>query len=294
MSLALDVGVSRVADHVRKGECILFLGAGVHSSPGPGVPYTYPDAERPPLGGELSRLLSSKCSFQKDYPKGNTSDLAKVSLYFEYEKKRKALIDEVHAAVSVGKVPSPALRGLAALNFPLIITTNYDQLLEMALAEHRKAPVKKVYDKRREAESTDFAGEESAAFPFLFKIHGDVADRESVVITDEDYIHFMLRMGDASTHSPIPETLRYRFKKYATLFIGYSLLDYNLRVLFKTLQWRLDPANRPAAYSVDPFPDTLIQQYYGVAGDLVNFIVEDVWAFVPMLYKELLGKDMPQ
>jgi hypothetical protein len=296
MSLTLDVGVNRIADHIRKGECILFLGAGVHSSPKAGSSYSYTDAERPPLGGELSRLLCGKSTYLTDYPipKGNPSDLAQVSLYFEYEKTRKVLIDEVRDAVSTGKVPSPALRALASLNFPLIITTNYDGLLEMALAEHKKSPVKKVYAKRREAESEDFPGEPSAAVPFLFKIHGDVLERESVVITDEDYIHFMMRMGDASTHSPIPETLLYRFKKYATLFIGYSLLDYNLRLLFKTLQWRLDPANRPAAYSVDPFPDKLIHEYYGVGGRLVNFIVEDVWSFVPLLYKQLQGKDMPQ
>ena len=30
---------------------------------------------------------------------------------------------------------------------------------------------------------------------------------------------------------------------WTTLFVGYSLLDYNLRLLFKTLRWKIDSAN---------------------------------------------------
>jgi hypothetical protein len=294
-SLSLEVGVNRIAEHIKKGQCILFLGAGVHSPPPTGSPYSYSDEQRPPLGGDLSVRLCGKSNYLADYPKGNPRNLAQVALYFEWEKKRKALIDEIRDAVSTGKVPSPALRALAKLNFPLVITTNYDGLFEMALAQLQKQPVKKVYEKSRQAEAKDFPGEPTALFPFLFKIHGDLLlDPDSVVITDEDYIPFMMRMGDASTHNPVPETLLFRFKKYATLFIGYSLLDYNLRLLFKTLQWRLDPAERPETYSVDPFPDKLIHEVYGLTGQLVNFIVEDVWKFVPMLYKALEGQDMPQ
>ena len=36
--------------------------------------------------------------------------------------------------MQVGKQPSPMLQALAKLNFPLVITTNYDQLFEGALA----------------------------------------------------------------------------------------------------------------------------------------------------------------
>ena len=293
--LSLDDGVSRIAEHIRRKKCILFLGAGVHSPPPDGCPYTYPPERRPPLGGDLSEILCDDSNYLKDYPHGNKRNLAQVSLYFEYEKKRRALIEKVRDAVSVDKTPSPALRALAALDFPLVITTNYDNLFEVALAQQMKQPVKRIYDRSQQAEANDFPGDPTPQFPFLFKIHGDVVDDpDSVVITDEDYIHFMMRMGASSQHNPIPETLLYRFKKDATLFIGYSLLDYNLRLLFKTLQWRLDPANRPEAYSVDPFPDKLIHEYYGVAGQLVNFIVEDVWNFVPKLYKALKGEEMPQ
>lgn len=294
-SLSLEDGVARIAEHLRKGQCILFLGAGVHSPPGEGSSYAYPVEIRPPLGGDLGELLTGKSKYLEDYPppKGNARHLAQVALYYEFQHGRKNLIEAVRDAVSSGKVPSPVLRGLAALPFPLIITTNYDGLFEMALALHQKTPVKKVYDPSRQALSKDFPGEPSPTFPFLFKIHGDVLEPGTVVITDEDYIHFMMRMADASTHSPVPETLLFRFKKYATVFIGYSLLDYNLRLLFKTLQWRLDSADRPDAYSIDPFPDKLIHQYYGAPGSYVNFIVEDVWNFVPLLYKTILGTEMP-
>src|SRR5437764_461352 len=74
----------------------------------------------------------------------------------------------------------------------------------------------------------------------------------------EDYIQFVLRMSDKEPYDPIPLSLKYFLTDWATLFVGYSLLDYNLRLLFKTMRWKIDPANRPDMYSVDMQPDPLI------------------------------------
>ena len=43
MSRAVDL----VADAVRKRQCILFLGAGVHAPPPEGSPFAYPAEQRP-------------------------------------------------------------------------------------------------------------------------------------------------------------------------------------------------------------------------------------------------------
>jgi hypothetical protein len=55
-------------------------------------------------------------------------------------------------------------------------------------------------------------------------------------VTDEDYIQFVLRMTDKDPYDPVPMSLKHFLKRWTTLFIGYSLLDYNLRLLFKTLR----------------------------------------------------------
>lgn len=126
----------------------------------------------------------------------------------------------------------------------------------------------------------------------MVKLHGDIATPRSIVITDEDYIRFIMRMGDKDPTNPVPETFRYLFKRWPTLFLGYSLRDYNLRLLFQTLRWRIDKAEMPKTYSVDPYPDPLVLAVFQEQTQFVSFVAEDVWDFVPRLYRHVRGEDM--
>ena len=206
----------------------------------------------------------------------------------------KAVRDAVHA----NKRPSPALRALARLSFPVVITTNYDQLFEKALRDAGKDPIISIFKKNETLEEVtdDYPHDEEVTplRPFVFKIHGDIDKPESLVITDEDYIQFVLRMSDKQDFHPVPETIRYYLKKWPTLFIGYSLKDYNLRLLFKTLRWKLDKAKFPPAYSVDPYPDALILDVWDNQRRYVTFVVRDVWTFVPDLFGRVIGEPMPR
>jgi SIR2-like domain len=283
-----------IARAVEREECILFLGAGVHCPPPEESGYVYPEEERPPLGSALSNLLATSCDLAGRYPNESTTQLARVSLFFETAKSRKDLVDEIKAAVQVGKRPSPAVRGLAELPFPLVITTNFDQLFERALSDAGKDAELSIYSPDSGVETRDYPGATpSVTRPFVLKLHGDVGHAESLVVTDEDYIQFVLRMGDKEPYHPIPMTFRFFFMKWTTLFVGYSLVDYNLRLLFKTLRWRIDRANVPDTYSVDLYPDPLILDVWQNQRRYVKFLAEDVWTFVPDLYRKVLGKEMP-
>jgi len=291
--------VSDVARCIERGQCIFFLGAAIHAGPPPGLPYEYPESSRPPIGTRLSESLATESHYTVRYPRGSTSDLQKVALDFEIQKSRSLLVSRIRTAVHENRQPSPILRALAELNIPIVITTNYDQLFEKALRLHAKAPVISVYKKNdsNAHHATDdytFGEEPRAQEPFVFKIHGDVDVPESIVVTDEDYIHFVLRMSDKGDFYPVPETIRYRLQKWPTVFLGYSLIDYNLRLLFKTLRWRVDPARRPDAYSVDRSPDPLIYDVWHSQRRYIRYIVEDVWSFVPALYREVMKKEMPR
>lgn len=285
--------LEEVAENVRAGECILFLGAGVHRPPSDGSPYVYLEAEQPPLGDALSRHLAESCDLVATYPKEaeKISNLARVSQFYEILRSRRQLVEEVGKKVADKTAPSPAVRALAQLDFPLIITTNYDPLFEKALRLGGKEPEIEIYDPAGDRESTMDSKKFSVQRPFLFKMHGDISRAESIVITDEDYIQFVLRMSE--TASPVPETFRYHFKRWPTLFVGYSLMDYNLRLLFKTLRWKVDAALRPDTYSLDLRPDPLILEVWENRRQYVKFITEDVWNFVPALYQSVTGKPMP-
>jgi hypothetical protein len=287
-----------VPDHivqaVNKGECILFLGAMVSASSPPNSRFHYDQG--PPGGGELSKRLAKKC----DYPSNDTWNLARVSLYFETGKDRSRNLLVKTIAEEIGSdclVPSPALRMLAALPFTTIITTNYDHLFEEALhltklpTGARKDPIVKVYDPHRTGSVEDVPVRPTPAKPILLKLHGDIDRPESIVVTEEDYITFIQQMADDKLH-PIHKKIRMNMTEWPTLFIGYSLKDYNLRLLFRTLRWNVDSANFPLSFSVDPRPDNLIVSVWQY-GDkkIVSFIEQDVWTFVPSLYKQCTGTE---
>ena len=277
-----------VAAGVRDRKSILFLGAGAHAPPPEDSLFAYPAEQRPPIGAALSRDLARACDLAERYPKEDLGNLQRVALFFEIERSRRQLVDAVRDAVQVGKRPSPMLRALAELDFPLVITTNYDNLFENALAAVGKQPRVAVYTP--EMEPTPDYRDPTPESPVIFKIHGDIARPETIVITDEDYIQFVLRMSNKDPYDPVPLTLKFYLTGWTTLFVGYSLLDYNLRLLFKTLRWKIDSANVPDMYSVDFRPDPLILDVWQSQRRYVKFIAQDVWSFVPQLYELVRGK----
>jgi SIR2-like protein len=291
--------LNRLVENVRRGECILFLGAGVHAPPSQGSPHTYPEEHRPPLGGDLADRLAEESGFKRaikeeeEFRAESPRDLQRVSLYIHTRLGRKELVDYLVKYLRDGKQPSPALRMLAGLPFKIIVTTNYDHLLESALRDKivSKDPVIFVYDPLSDKPTRDMTEDPTADRPLLFKMHGDLDQRDSIVITDEDYVTFVQRMSDKAALHPVPETVRYRMQKWPMLFVGYSLRDYNLRLLFRTLRWRIDEANFPRSVAVDKTPDPLIRSVWQDERKFVVFVAQDLWTFVPWLFKEVRGEE---
>jgi hypothetical protein len=293
--MAIDVEaaslVEQIADAIRKQQCILFLGAAVHAPPPEDSAFVYPDASRPPLGSALSRSLAEACALDTRFPDEDPENLQRVALFYEIDRSRRQLVEAIRQEVHVGTKPSPVLRALAELDFPRAISTNYDQLFESALRAAGKDPRVSIYTPTREP-TRDFPNPTPES-PILFKIHGDIDREESIVVTDEDYIRFLLRMSDKDPYDPVPLKLKADLTEWTTLFVGYSLLDYNLRVLFQALRWSIDPVYRPEMFSVDFSPDPLILYVWTSKERSLKFVVQDVWAFVPELYERVLGKAMP-
>jgi len=289
-----------IVEAVKAKECILFLGAGVHSPPkdrDPDYGGCYPEADRPPVGSHLAKILADDSELYDD---GNYSkegklaiagDLKRISLYYEVTKTRTALVNKVRNVVSDNKQPSRALRALAALDFPIICTTNYDKLFEKALIQGGKDPIVSAYSSNRFSITKDYTGAKlDPRKPFLFKIHGDIDDAtDSIVITDEDYIEFILRIiWGIGQYDPIPSVFTYHLRFWPMLFVGFSLMDYNLRLVFKIMGWELPKPSQ--SFSIGPYPDSLIRKKYDPP---VKFVVQDVWRFVPDLYKAVTGNPMP-
>ena len=289
---------SEIVEAVKARECILFLGAMASAPTPPGCKYEYRNT--PPNGSELSKQLAAL----SDYADEDVPNLQRVSLYFQYREggSRADLVSEIKKRVAAdGIEPSPALHMLAALPFPIIITTNYDHLFDQALRDavivsnnttrkaRRKDPIVLIYDPDLK-KVPDFAPlDPTEDKPVLVKLHGDIDRPQSIVVTEEDYLVFIQKMSDKDYH-PLHNNLRSRINSWHVLFIGYSLKDYNLKLLFRTLRWHVDGASIPQSFSVDPKPDNLIMPVWRVGGTpMVSFILQDLWDFVPALYEACLG-----
>jgi SIR2-like protein len=291
--MAIDFGISdaleEIAARVHERRCILFLGSAVHAPPPAGSAHAYPAGERPALAGELTEALARHSRRSPDFGSRDEGNLQRVSLFYELGRSRSQLIDAVQEAVQDGKRPSPMVRALAQLDFPVVLTTNYDNLYEQALREQGKDPLVVVYTRKRRPRVT--AADLRSPRPVVFKLHGDFSRRESLVITENDYIDFVGQMTEKDPYHPIPLPLKRLLMTWTTLFLGYSLADYNLRLVFHTLRWRMDEACYPPMYSVDRRPDVLTRDVWERRRGYLRFVVDDVWRFVPDLREQVLKKE---
>jgi hypothetical protein len=282
--------MNKLVEHVKRGECILFLGAGVNVA-SQDDRFPYPEKHRPLQAKSLAKKLIEGTQYHEMLPGASEEDLQKASLYIDVMLSRQELAERLKKHLRDGKYPSHALRMLAALPFPIIITTNYDDLLETALAQAGKRVVKHIYEPRPTVGTKDLENTPPPDRPVVFKIHGDLDEPLSIVVTDEDYIKFVHRMTSREeAFNPVPLEIRYRLSRQPTLFIGYSLLDYNLRLLFRTLR---SPADRtfPNAYAIDMAPDPLILDVWQNRDRIVTFFVHDLWHFIPWLYCQVQGEE---
>ncbi len=314
----------KLVSAIKKKRCILFLGAGINRKPpeASGTSYTFDINDQLPDGKGLCERLISKSGL--DFPEYvDKFNLQQVSQYIVLESKgnrfelNEMLLDILHSQ----QKPSPLLLALADLEFPLVITTNYDRLFEKAVLNrkfiefqdasinYKKSNHKTygkegktllnvmVYSKDVKEETPKYvpiSKESSNSIPTLFKMHGDLCLEgangiDSAVITDEDYIDFIMRMTSTKNY-PVPQGILQNFFEMPIIFIGYSLKDYNFRLLMKILH--KDKNNYPGRYSIDPKPDELIKKIF-VERFSTSFFIEDAWTVIPEIYHQALGKPMP-
>jgi len=89
----------------------------------------------------------------------------------------------------------------------------------------------------------------------IVKLHGAMvradASRDSYVVTEDDYIRYLTRSDIAAQ---LPAVLRQRITERHLLFLGYSMRDWNLRVVLERLAGSGALANQ--SWSVQREPPT--------------------------------------
>ena len=241
-------------NRMKSGKVIPFLGAGASlSGRDPAANWDPGNPRFLPSGRELSRLLAAESSFPSE-TQGDLDDLAKVSSYYSIVSGRSVLRERLREVLNHPYGAGELHSFLASVPaHQVIVTTNYDSLLEQAFITAGRPFDLVIYP----ADRKDIANavlwwphgktEPVVAAPnelsidlakttVIFKMHGtlkaDTDKWDNFVITEEDYVEFLSRM---TANTAIPAIFYDHFRERSFLFLGYGLSDWNLRVILKNL-----------------------------------------------------------
>jgi hypothetical protein len=275
-----------VVRELRQGRLTPFLGAGVNLV-GIDLQAGYVLGERLPSSSELAHQLAEHF----DFPVGDDEiDLVRVAQWVELDVGRSDLEEFLRRVFNRDFEPTPVHELLASTpafvrqqpvqEFPLIITTNYDDALERAFAERGEELDVLTYvalgaDKglfRHTApdgeqtvitvgdEYTRVSLKERAA---IVKLHGavhrssddDEIEEDSYVVTEDDYIECL---SNPEIVRNLPANVAERMRRCHYLFLGYSLRDWNMRVMLR--RFSQDRAKQVESWAVVSNPDKLEQK----------------------------------
>jgi hypothetical protein len=240
-----------------EGCVVPFLGAGANLCGRPPAQVWMDDQKFLPSGAELSTYL------KRDWQECEETELTRVAQWVFEMGGSADLFNELHRLFDRDYPPTRLhtfLAGLPALllsknyqpRYQLIVTTNYDDLLERAFSAAGQPFDVVTYMSegdfsRGKFVHTDPEGKEWVIdIPnqyrnlaverrtVILKIHGAVrrnnpdAEGDSYVITEDHYIDYLTRTDLANL---VPVTLAAKLRKSHFLFLGYGLRDWNMRVI---------------------------------------------------------------
>jgi DNA-binding SARP family transcriptional activator len=216
----------------------------------------------PVLGADVAEL-AAHLSTRFEYPH-EAPELPRVAQYVAVMMGAGPLHDELHALLNAETHPTVVHRFFASLPpllrergapHQLIVTTSYDLALERAFLDAGEEfdVVSYIATGRNrgrfchigpEGEGTlierpnEYATELSLERrTVILKLHGQVdltTDRlwESFVVTEDDYIGYLAQNEVASV---VPVALAAKLRRSHFLFLGYTMADWNLRLLLYRL-----------------------------------------------------------
>jgi hypothetical protein len=252
-----------VARALRRGSVVPLLGAGANlcerARDG-----KWQKGRTLPSGAELSEYLAGLYG----YPGADAANLQRVSQYAQVVRGEATLYDDLHEVFTAKCEPTLLHTFLATLpsrlaeisgepRYQVIVTTNYDDVLEEAFLRAAE-PFDVVYYRAASAKTRShgrfwhapFEGEERPIerptrydlLPLgertvILKVHGLAwrskrAKDDSYVISEDDYIEYL---ASAAPSTFLPKSLMAVLVDSHFLFLGYSLQDWNLRVILQQI-----------------------------------------------------------
>lgn len=278
---------------IKDGKCTPFLGAGACY----GVL---------PLGGEIASMWAKAY----EYPLEDASNLSSVSQYLSVQMDpifpKEKIVEIIPGAAQPDFAePDEPHSVLASLPIPIYLTTNYDDFMVRALKNRHRDPkrsmsrwnqsVKDYVSDNPTPFDADAQFKPTVANPVVFHLHGYSPVAESLVLTENDYMEFLVRIA-SDADEIIPAQIKKALTGSTLLFLGYRIADMNFRVLMKSFEGylkqythfavMLTPESSEAtrektqSYLTDYYANIDVRVYWGTVRDFMKELKER-WKKLP-------------
>jgi NAD-dependent SIR2 family protein deacetylase len=249
-----------VFELIRKEEMILFAGAGMSLYAGF------------PSGKELAKILHKNLPISQQNEIELSSNLLQVSedIFNIRNGNKNYLITKLKECFEIEPSSKETHQLLAKIpQIKTIITTNYDTLFE---------DTNKNLQVIRRSSDYPIANSKKQQ---LFKIHGDLSDTTNIILTKSDYNKFFIENKDETVFWT---AIKDRLASNNILFIGYSLEDNNVMVMFDRILSEIGE-NRKELFFVDPSISQTKKRFLDRKG--INYIESTGEDLIKEIYEDL-------
>jgi hypothetical protein len=261
---------------IASGACTPFLGAGACSG-------------TLPLGSDVA----TRWAGEHGYPLEDRYDLARVAQFVGVHQDDAMYPKELISAELTGVAPPDFSAEdephavLARLPLPIYMTTNYDDFMAAALRHAGKEPRREICRwntspaVREQPTHLGNGLPPSPANPVVYHLHGHLDVPESLVLTEDDYLDFLVAVS--RDDELLPHQIQRALAGTSLLFVGYRLSDWDFRVIHRGLVMAGEQSLRRLSVTVqlpraDPartyldkyFGAMKVRVYWGSAGDFMH------------------------
>ena len=254
--------LEKISEKMRNGQLILWAGSGFSKYAGL------------PSASQLVQVLLSSVTSEKrevleklqDQTLENVSEVF-VQLHHKSRKELYGIICNIIAVEPTDLSVHIKLKEIPQLT--TIITTNYDKLFEKAYSNEIYTVIDDV----------DLPQSNSRRVK-LYKIHGDIASPETMVITRSDYNEYFRGGKDR----PLWSVIRGLIATNSILFVGYSIEDRNIQTILQDIIEALDGSHNECYFIAPNIPEYRAEIFYDDKILCVDMTAED---FVSEIHLEV-------
>ena len=209
-----------LVEAIKNDECVLFVGAGLSLN------------AQMPSYRQLIETLAEELGIREELASDVDSYLDIAQAYRDQGKSVDAAIGSMFGVGASRVMPSLAHYLLLSLPIRMVVTTNYDHLLEHTLEGLRRYPLRVV-----DHQAISQTGYKDGCY--VVKFHGD-AEQGHAILSRDDYDGFF------SQRPEMASLLEGLLLNQTFFFLGYSLRDPNFRQIYSKIDLMLRTAKRPA------------------------------------------------